>query len=778
MRKTLGHFSLLEQLGAGGMGVVYRARDPRLQRDVAIKVLPPGSLADSEARKRLRKEALAISRLNHPNIAVVHDFTRDDDVDFLVMEFVPGTTLDEKVAAGPLPETEVVALGSQLANALAAAHQQGVVHRDLKPGNLRVTPEGRLKVLDFGLAQTLSIAENAQTESVLADAGPAGTLPYMSPEQLRNEGVDARSDVWAAGAVLYEISTGRRPFTATTAAALAGDILHRPAGTPRQLRPDMSVQLEQIILKCLDKEPSRRYQSAADLAADLRRLATPSDGVHEMHPVLARRPVVTIGIPAIIALAAAVGVVLWHTRPDVEAGVRTLAVMPLENLTGDSDQQYLADGLTEALTTDLAGVERLNVIARGSLVRARQQGKSSLDVAREVRADAYLEGSVQRAGQRIRISARLIDTDTNAHLWTQSFEREMKDILALQREVARAMVSEVARSSDRWQPGSETREIDPEAHEAYLRGRYFWNKRTAEDLNKAVSYFERATAKDQRYAPAYSGLADAYVSLYDYGFRSAADVTAKARIAARQALELDPRSAEAHASLAHLALHDWDWAEAEKHFREAIAINPSYVTAYHWYALCLTAVGRTEEAVAAMEQAKKLDPLSLRINADLGMALLAARRYDEAVRQEEKTLELQPDFRTALWIQGMALQQQRMLPEAIAKYQEALRSAPGNPNLLAALGNAYAEAGRQEEARKVLSDLTSASRNAPVSAFFFALVYAGLGDTAEALSWLEKAYEERSGSIRYLKVEPRLDRLRDEPRFQELMRRVGLAGQP
>ena len=649
---------------------VYRAYDSRLERDVAIKVLPPGSLADADARKRLRKEALAISRLNHPNIAVVHDFASDEDVDFIVMELVPGTTLDEKLARGPMSESDVVAIGIQMSEALAAAHDQGVIHRDLKPGNLRVTPEGRLKVLDFGLARTVRAAENAQTESVLDDGGgTAGAFPCMAPEQLRNEGVGEGSDIWAAGVVLYEMATGRRPFDGATTAAVAGDILHAPVVPPRQLRPEVSAHLEQIILKCLEKAPSSRYQSAAELTSDLRRVGSPAPGTQENVGAFTGRRGVAAAILGGVVLASVLGVSFWRTRSSGSGeghSVRTLAVMPLENLSGDPDQQYLADGLTEALTADLAKVERLHVIARDSLVRARQPGQGPADVARRVRADEFVEGSVQRAGERVRISARLVDAVSGRPIWSQTYERELKDVLRLQREVALAVVSEVGRSADPQRLAQEARQVDPVAHDAYLRGRFFWNKRTAEDLNKAVSYFEQAAAKDPGYAQASSGLADAYVSLYDYGFRSAADVTAKARIAARQALALDSRSAEAHASLAHLALHDWDWADAEQHFREAIAINPSYVTAYHWYALCLTALGRTDEAVAAMEQAKKVDPLSLRINADLGMALLAAGRYDEAIEQENRTLELQPGFRTSLWIQGMALQQKRMLPAAIA----------------------------------------------------------------------------------------------------------------
>ena len=760
------------------MGVVYRAHDPRLDRDVAIKVLSPDILAEPDARRRFRKEALALSKLSHPGIAVVHDFNTEGDVDFLVMELVPGVTLDHRLAAGPLPETTVAELGLQLAEALAAAHSQGIIHRDLKPGNLRLTPEGRLKILDFGLAKTLHVSTDAVTETVVDPGAMAGTLPYMAPEQLRDGSVDQRSDIWAAGAVLYEMATGRRPFAAPTPAALAGEILHAPVTPLAALRPNFPEPLERIIVRCLSKDPDARYQSAGELAADLRAALAPSAAATSPGAAATKRTPWLVA--AAVIILGVIGALGWYVRgrpADANPGfARTLIVLPLENVSKNADEQYLADGLTDALITELAGAGPLRVLARGSVIRAQAQGKPPATIARELNADAYLEGTIQRAGERVRISTRLVDVATSSHLWGRNYERDLKDILSLQTEIASAIVAEmVPAASKRQAPGR--RQVDPAAHEAYLRGRFFWNKREVDAIQKAIDYFEEAIAKDPGFAAAHSGIADSYVSLYDYGFLSAADVGPKIRAAARRALELDPRSAEGHASLAHLALHDWDWAEAERQFREAITLDPSYITAHHWYALCLTAMGKTGDAVVTMERAQQLDPLSLRINADLGMALLAAGRYDSAIEQERKTLELQPGFRVAIWIQGMAYQQKGQLPQAIQKYQEALALAPDNPNFLAALGNVFGEAGRVAEARRILAQLEKAHQSEEVSAFFFALVHAGLGEKAAALDWLEKAYRERSGSIRYLKVEPRLNRLRSEPRFQDLMKRVGLADQ-
>ncbi|HUF24617.1 MAG TPA: protein kinase [Vicinamibacterales bacterium] len=776
MRPQLGPYHLIEEIGAGGMGVVYRAHDPRLQRDVAIKVLPPGTLADPVARKRFRNEALAISKLNHPGISTVHDVGSDEGTDYLVMELVPGVSLDKKVQGGASSERDVLDLGAQMALALAAAHEQHIIHRDLKPGNLRLTPDGRLKMLDFGLARSLEAATGLTTTAAdLESDGVAGTLPYMSPEQLRNEQVDQRTDIWAAGAVLYELATGTRPFGATSAVALAGDILHKPPTTPRALRGDLSPGLESIVLRCLEKEPGRRYQSARELAAALTALTagTPSSAMFA-----ARRPRTALVAVALVAAAAGLGVwwALQSRAREARPAIRTVAVMPLQNLSADPDQDYFAEGLTDALVTDLSRIEGLRVLARGSVARYREEGKVPSDLARDLGVDAVVDGTVLREGNQVRISTQLVLAATNTNLWAQSYQRDLKDVLGLQRDVAQAIAEEVRLqiAPEHQQVLARRQPVDPAAYDAYLRGRHFWNKRGLEDLRKAVAYFEEAITRDPTYASAYSGVADAYISLYDYGYLSAADVAAKVRPAARKALELDDSLAEAHNSLAHLALHDWEWDLAEAEFKRAIALDRGYVPAYHWYALCLTAIGRTDDAIAVMQQARELDPLSLRINADLGMALLAGKRYDEAIAQEEKTLELDPNFRVAYWIRGMAYQQKHLVDEAEASYREALKRSPGNPNYLAALGNLYGAAGRKADAHAILDQMHALNQKRAVSPFFFALVYAGLGAKEEALAWLERSYQERSGSIRYLKVEPRLDNVRSEPRFLELMEKVGL----
>ncbi|MGH9580869.1 MAG: protein kinase domain-containing protein [Terriglobales bacterium] len=494
--QTLGHYRILEQIGAGGMGVVYRAHDERLERDVALKVLPPGTLVDEATRKRFRKEALTLSKMNHPNIETVFDFNTQDGVDFLVMELIPGITLDQKVVAGALAEKDVLRFGQQLAEGLAAAHEQAIIHRDLKPGNLRVTPDGRLKILDFGLAKLVQpVSDVALTNSLTETQSVTGTLPYMAPEQLRGEAADARSDIWAAGAVLYELATGRRPFDAKLSTALAGDIQHTPPPSLRQLKPALSPKLEDIILKCLEKDPENRYQSARDVGVDLRRLGTAAipSAVGPVVPVwpLWRRalPVAVIALAVVVAVVA--GLVGGRLRERLlgkatPPRIESLAVLPLENMSGDPGQEYFADGMTEALIAELSKIRALKVISRTSVMQYKGARKPLPEIARELNVDAVIEGSVVRDGDRVRITAQLIYAPADQHLWVESYERDLKDVLALQDEVARSIASEikVKLTPEEQAHLTSARSVNPEAYELYLKGRHHWNKRTEEELKK------------------------------------------------------------------------------------------------------------------------------------------------------------------------------------------------------------------------------------------------------------------------------------------------------
>jgi TolB-like protein/Flp pilus assembly protein TadD/predicted Ser/Thr protein kinase len=787
--QTLGHYRIAAQLGAGGMGVVYRARDERLDRDVALKVLPAGALADDAARRRFRKEALALAKLAHPNIAHIYDFDTQDGVDFLVMECVAGQPLAQRLAAGSLSEKEFASLGAQIAAALEEAHEHGIIHRDLKPANILVTPKGQAKVLDFGLAKLLRPASAATTESFTEAQATAGTLPYMAPEQLRGEAADARTDLFAAGAVLYEMAAGRRPFNEPLATRLADAILHQPPVPPRAINARISQDVERIILKCLEKEPENRFQSAKELSVDLRRLAAPGSATSEAAVALPkhfpRRLVLAVaGIAMALALVLfALNVGGWRARifgraASAPGRIESLAVLPLANLSGDPAQEYFADGMTEALITDLAQIGALRVISRTSVMQYKGVKRPLPEIARELNVDGIIEGSVVRAGDQVRITAQLIYAPTDKHLWAKSYDRDLRNVLVLQSDVAQAIAQEI---QVKLTPVEESRlasarPVSPAAYEAYLKGRYHWNQRTPEGVKTAIEYFQQSIEKDPNYALAYAGLADCYVVAVNPS--PPKEKMPKAKAAATKALQLDDTLAEAHTSLAAvLSKYDWDWPGAEKEFKRAMELNPRYAEAHEWYAAWyLVPMGRLQEAIAEEKRAQELDPVSVIINFELGIVLYYAREYDQAIEQFRKTLELNPNFRHAQTFLAVAYGQKGMYEQAVAGFQKSLTVPEGTvwPPTRTGLGYAYGVSGRKNEARKVLNELKQLARQEYVSAYDVALIYVGLDEKDLAFTWLEKAYEERSFGLSTIKAEPRMDSLHSDPRFQAMLRRVGL----
>ncbi|MGH9533134.1 MAG: protein kinase domain-containing protein, partial [Terriglobales bacterium] len=515
----MGHYRVVEAIDAGGMGEVYRARDEHLGRDVAIKVLPPGTFRDGSTRKRFRKEALALSKLNHPNIATIFDFDTQGALDFLVMEYVAGITLSGKLRAGPLPESEVADLGRQLADGLAAAHAQGVIHRDLKPRNLRATPDNRLKILDFGLAKLVQApAAEAETES-LTDREPVGTLPYTSPEQLQGQPVDARADIWSAGVVLYEMATGRRAFPEAAGPRLVAQILRENPQTPSSVNHRVSQGLESVILKCLEKDPDNRYQSAKELAVDLRRLTASSvmAGTHPLPTGRKGRRAILIGgiVTALLAVLIGLNAGRWRQRSlSIEEGPRiaSLAVLPFVNLSNDPEQEYFTEGMTDQLITDLSRIGALKVISRTSVTHYKGTSKTAPAIARELNVGAVVQGSVLRSGDRVRITVQLTDAKTDKNLWGQSYERDLQNILGLQQEVAAAIAKQIQAELTPAEQAhlASSRVVDPKAYQLYLGGRFQWNLRTPEGFQKARQLFQEAIAQDPRYAEAHAGLADTY----------------------------------------------------------------------------------------------------------------------------------------------------------------------------------------------------------------------------------------------------------------------------
>jgi eukaryotic-like serine/threonine-protein kinase len=746
--ERVSRYRILEEIGSGGMGVVYRARDERLDREVAVKILKAPAAQDEALRKRFRQEATALSRLSHPYINTVYDFDSADGLDFLVLELVEGRRLEDLLGVGPISERDTLAYGAQIAAALGAAHEAGVVHRDLKPGNVIVTGKGAVKLLDFGLALLRPGATPSHETRSLTGAGfVVGTLSYMAPEQLLGHEVTGRSDLYSLGVLLYEMTTGRRPFTTTPAAALIDEILNRRPVPPLLPGGPLDPRFESLILNLLEKEPRLRPESADQVEAALRAiLASPGDS----------------GVRA-AARRSAIG---------------SIAVLPLANLSGDPEQEFFADGMTEALILTLAQIDAFRVASRTSVMRFKGTSTPLPEIARALQVDAIVEGTVARFGGRVRITAQLIDAGTDRHLWARSYERELSDVIALQGEVARAVAEEIHgqvthEASARL---ARARRVDPDAYEAYLRGRYHWNRRSEEGIRKGIEYFEEAIRLDPLYAQAHAGLAQAYDTLGSYSFITPEEAYTKARVAALHALEIDENLSEAHVAMGGvLQNHAWDWAASEEHFRRAIAADPGNAGAYHWYSDLLSALGRSDEAVAAMRRAHALDPLSLTVNMSLGACLFYAHRYEDAVEQQRRTLELDPQFAPAHRMLGGALEQLGRLDEAIAEY----KTAAALSNDLAAtalLAHTIARAGRPDEARRIHAQLKEDAQRRYLSPYSEAAIYTGLGETDAAFERLEKAYAIRDRGMVWIKVAPRLDPLRGDPRFDALLRRMNLAG--
>ena len=782
--RTLSHYRILQRVGAGGMGVVYRAHDERLERDVALKVLPVGMLSDEPSRKRFRKEALALSRLNHPNIATVHDFDTQDGIDFLVMEYVAGETLGEILARGPLSESEVIRLGRELSQGLAAAHSAGIVHRDLKPGNVRLTPEGRLKILDFGLAklERPDVSADSATETVSAPHTGAtpGTLPYMAPESLGGKPADERSDLWGAGLVLYELSTARRAFPDTGSPRMIASILQDPPAAPRSIAPNLSPGLESIILKCLEKDPDARYGSAAALERDLGRL---EKGEAVARPRRPRWPYLAGSLAA--TLAAALFALNVGGIRDLVLGagprIRSLAVLPLSNFEG-AENEYFADGMTEQLIATLAQMGSLKVISRTSCMAYKNSKESLPAIARALHADAVLEGSVSRSGDRVRVTAQLIRAATDEHLWAKTYERDIRDILALQGDVAQAIAGEIrlALTPKERERFTKTRPVDPEAYKLYLMGLYAWNKRTTESIKKAIELFDRAIAIDPGYARSYAGLAVCYAVLPAYDTNYAEDALLRSKAAAHQALALDSTLAEPHAVLAGVkSENDYDQKGAEVEYRIALKLNPSYASAHQWYADFLSCLGRHREAIAEVKRAQDLDPLSPIINTEVGAILFKARQRDAAIESLRKTIDMDPSFARAHQTLGVVYRMSGMCIEGTWEFEKedsllGRRTAAEREAWYGPLRRAFRANGRKGYYEQLLRQRQVVARTKVVSPMDFAVPHAELGNRDSAFFWLALARDQRNPTVLRIQAEPTWDKLRSDARYKPFLRTLGM----
>jgi len=790
----LGPYEVMALVGRGGMGEVYRARDTRLDRDVAIKVLASSSSADSGQVDRLIREARAISRLNHPHICALHDVGRHDGLTFLVMELLEGTTLAHEVAKGPLQIARAIDIAVQIADALDAAHRHGVIHLDLKPSNVMVTPNG-VKLLDFGIAKLREGEESADDRAITRrvagtkESAILGTYPYMSPERLQGREADARSDVFALGVVLYEMATGSRPFEADNRAALTAAILTQtppPVSTVCGAPP----LLDRVIDRCLEKDPEARWQNARDLSSALR-WAREGDAGHAGPSRRAtagtsawwqRRATATAVVLALLAGAGYLASAL-RTAPPASSEERTiLAVLPFVNNTGDPEQDYVSDGMTDELIAQLGTLQRSrhDVIARTSSMHYKGTTKRADEIASELGARYLLEGSLRRTGDRVRIVAQFIDASNQRQVWTEQYDRDLRDVLRLQQEVAAAITRRTAGSlgveSAMLSASSPPRHSsNPDAYEHYLRGRYQFSKRTVDGLWKALQHFRTATGVDPSYGLAFSGLAATYAVLGSEDLMPMTESHPLGRSAALKALQVDDTLSEAHIWLANIiADHYWDWKEAERHFARALELTPSDADALRSYSNYLGFTGRAAEALPIAERAASLDPVSPIVQTNVGLMLYFAGRFDESAKQLEQALDLDPDFSLAHAVLGLSYLGKDMPDRAVAQAEKARALAGTRPLMIAFHGYALARAGRRRDALHALDALHGLATPRGPSPSFVAMVYLGLGERDRAFEWLDRAIDTRRWQLTLWKGDPMFDVLRSDPRFPALFARLGL----
>ena len=771
------------------MGIVYKAHDNRLERDVALKFLPEKLAQEPLALERFRREARAASALNHPGICTIYDIGEQDGQSFIAMEYIDGETLRSHIHGKSLPFEEILKLGIDIAEALDAAHAEGIIHRDIKPANIFVTKRGHAKVLDFGLAKLVpkgvgspDADSSGEVPGSTSIAGMiSGTPSYMSPEQIRGDDPDPRTDIFSLGLVLYEMATGRQAFSGGTGGAIIEAVLTRSPVPVRSINPEIPLSLEEIIEKALQKDRDNRYQHAADLCVDLQRLERSAESgwkvaadVTQSAPTSAASQLQLAGPQSARDLTARTAAL----RPQrVAKIIDSLAVLPFENASRDPEFEYLSDGIAGSLINTLATVPKLRVMAQSTVFRYKGRGMDPQSVGRELNVRAVLTGRLIQSGGSLRIGTELVDVATGSQLWGEQYNRKPGDIFAIQDDISSEISEKLRLKLTRAEKKRLIRHQtdDPEAYRLYLKGRHHWNRWTEEGFYKAIEYFQQAFGKDPAYALAQAGLADSYILLGWNAYLPPNDAFPKAKIAALAATRLDPELGEAHApQAAVLWLHDWKWEEAQAEFKRSLELNPTYPTANHWFAEFVMTMGWQEQAIAKMKKSQELDPLSLIISVAIGWALYNARRYDEAIEQLQRTIELDPNYPVTYWILGLVLRKMDRYDPAIAEGEKGVTFSGGSPIMRAALAQSFAAAGRREEAIQILDDLAKLANQKYVASYFFAGIHVGLAEPDRAIEYLEKAYAEHSHWLIYLHIDPGMDALRSNPRFQDLLGRIGL----
>jgi serine/threonine protein kinase/Tfp pilus assembly protein PilF len=789
--QTISHYRILEKLGGGGMGVVYKAQDLTLGRHVAIKFLPEEMARDPLALERFRREARSASALNHPSICTIHEIAEYEGKHFIVMELLAGETLKHRLAAGAIPQEQLLELAVQIADALDAAHSEGIVHRDIKPANLFVTKRGQAKVLDFGLAKLSgapepgSAPDGATIDGNLTSPGTTvGTVAYMSPEQARGEELDRRSDLFSFGAVLYEMATGRMAFSGNTSAVMFDAILHKDPTAPVRFNPELPAELERIINKSLEKDQAMRYQNAADLLSDLKRLRRDSSSARVSvasapQQASSKRSSWKNAAAAVAAavVLAALGWFGWKSR-GAPNEVSSIAVLPFTNQSGSADTEYLSDGITESLINDLSKLPKLAVMSRSSVFHYKGRDVEPQAVAKDLKVDAVITGRVLQRGDQLVISAELIDARSNRSLWGDRYDRKMSDLVSVQQDISGAIAARLRErlSGDAAKPEVQGGTSDPEAYQLYLKGQYYFEKRTPESLQKARDYFNQAIQKDPTYAMAWAALAADYYVEPDYAPVSNAENLPKARAAAEKALAINDRLAEPHAILGgiHNSLFEWDAGERE--FGRAIELNSNDANTRNWYAFFLSQMGRHNEAVIQAKRAVELDPLNLKYNDTLAAMYRDARQYDLAIEQYRKTLDIDPNYASALMNLSSTYAGLHQYDPWLENWKKAATVINDRDELEMAeeAARVYSKSGYRAAISRVIELQLGLKKRRYVDPADIAYNYADLGEKEQAFSWLEKAYSEKSDRLAWVKVETRMESLRSDPRYAALLKRMGL----